>query len=64
MLVALNPGERFVLAIVPVGEGGFVQQPMYVRSLSTAHRTRTRARQSSSWTSSFRAVASRTEEAE
>lgn len=31
MLVALNAGERFVLAIVPVGEGGFAHQPVYVR---------------------------------
>jgi superfamily II DNA or RNA helicase len=31
MLVALNAGDRFVLAIVPVGDGGFAQQPIYVR---------------------------------
>jgi Domain of unknown function (DUF3883) len=31
MLVSLNAGERFVLAIVPVGDGGFAHQPVYVR---------------------------------
>jgi superfamily II DNA or RNA helicase len=31
MLVALNAAERFVLAIVPVGDGGFAHQPIYVR---------------------------------
>ena len=31
MLVALNSGERFVLAVVPIGEGGFAHQPVYVR---------------------------------
>ncbi len=31
MLVALNAGERFVLAIVLVGPAGFVNDPMYVR---------------------------------
>ena len=31
MLVALNADERFVLAIVPIGEGGFANQPVYVR---------------------------------
>jgi Domain of unknown function (DUF3883) len=31
MLVCLNASERFVLAIVPVGEGGFARQPIYVR---------------------------------
>jgi hypothetical protein len=31
MLVALNAGERFVLAIVPVGVGGFAKQPIYIR---------------------------------
>jgi hypothetical protein len=31
MLVALNAAERFVLAIVPIGEGGFAHQPIYVR---------------------------------
>ena len=31
MLVSLNAGERFVLAIVPVGEGGLARQPVYVR---------------------------------
>lgn len=31
MLVALNSGDRFVLAIVPVGEGGFSHQPIYIR---------------------------------
>ena len=31
MLVSLNAGERFVLAIVPVGESGFAHQPVYVR---------------------------------
>ncbi|MFM9863451.1 MAG: helicase-related protein [Micropepsaceae bacterium] len=31
MLVALNAGERFVLAIVPVGTNGFAQQPVYIR---------------------------------
>ena len=31
MLVSLNAGERFVLAIVPIGDGGFAHQPVYVR---------------------------------
>jgi superfamily II DNA or RNA helicase len=31
MLVALNAGERFILAIVPVSDGGFAQRPVYVR---------------------------------
>src|SRR5262249_3703992 len=31
MLVALNAAERFVLAIVPVGDGGFAHKPVYVR---------------------------------
>jgi superfamily II DNA or RNA helicase len=31
MLVSLNAGEHFVLAIVSVGKGGFVRQPVYVR---------------------------------
>jgi hypothetical protein len=31
MLVGLNAGERFVLAIVQVGEGGFAYEPVYVR---------------------------------
>jgi superfamily II DNA or RNA helicase len=31
LLVSLNAGERFVLAIVSVSEGGFVRQPVYVR---------------------------------
>jgi hypothetical protein len=31
MLVAINAGERFMLAIVPIGDGGFAQQPVYVR---------------------------------
>jgi Protein NO VEIN, C-terminal len=31
MLVALNANERFVLAIVPIGAGGFAHQPVYVR---------------------------------
>ncbi len=31
MLVGLNAGERFVLAIVQVGEGGFALEPVYVR---------------------------------
>src|SRR5262249_55517083 len=31
MLVSLNAGDRFVLAIVPVGENGFAHQPVYVR---------------------------------
>ncbi|HEY7246568.1 MAG TPA: DUF3883 domain-containing protein [Xanthobacteraceae bacterium] len=31
ILVSLNAGDRFVLAIVPVGENGFAHQPVYVR---------------------------------
>ena len=31
MLVSLNAGDRFVLAIVPVGKGGSAHQPIYVR---------------------------------
>jgi hypothetical protein len=31
MLVSLNAGERFVLAIVPVGGNGLAHQPVYVR---------------------------------
>jgi SNF2 family DNA or RNA helicase len=31
MLVALNAEERFVLAIVPIGAGGFANQPVYLR---------------------------------
>ena len=31
MLVSLNAGERFVLAIVPVGENGLAHQPVYLR---------------------------------
>ena len=31
MLVALNSGDRFVLAIVPVNAGGYATQPIYVR---------------------------------
>jgi Domain of unknown function (DUF3883) len=31
MLVSLNAGQRFVLAIVSVGENGLVHQPVYVR---------------------------------
>jgi superfamily II DNA or RNA helicase len=31
ILVALNAGERFVLAIVLIGAGGFANQPIYVR---------------------------------
>jgi hypothetical protein len=31
MLVSLNAGDRFVLAIVPVGENGFAHKPVYVR---------------------------------
>jgi hypothetical protein len=31
MLVSLNAGHRFVLAIVPVGENGLAHEPVYVR---------------------------------
>jgi hypothetical protein len=31
MLVALNAEDRFVLAIVPIGPGGFANEPVYVR---------------------------------
>src|SRR5262249_56564859 len=31
MLVALNAEERFVLAIVPITEAGFANEPIYVR---------------------------------
>lgn len=31
MIVSLNTGDRFVLAIVPIAEGGFAHQPIYVR---------------------------------
>lgn len=31
MLVALNAEEQFVLAIVPIGTGGFAHEPVYVR---------------------------------
>jgi hypothetical protein len=31
MLVSLNAGDRFVLAIVPVSENGLAHQPVYVR---------------------------------
>jgi hypothetical protein len=31
MLVSLNAGERFVLAIVSVAQGGFAHQPVYLR---------------------------------
>lgn len=31
MIVALNAGDRFVLAIVQVSDGGYAQRPVYVR---------------------------------
>jgi SNF2 family DNA or RNA helicase len=31
VLVALNAGEKFVLAIVPIADGGFAHEPVYVR---------------------------------